>query len=125
MSETAVTFETTPEFDRDLKRYSRKHRSLPEDIENLKTALKVAHFTVGISSECMGIFPISHPEVPEGFFVAKKFACKSIKGSGSRSGYRVVYHLQGEVFKICLLELYHKKDKPVEDFQRIKVCKFI
>ena len=94
MSKTTVIFETTPEFDKDLKKYSRKHRSLPEDIENLKTALKVAHFTDGISCESMGFFPISHPEVPEGFFVAKKFACRSIKGSGSRSGYRVVYHLR-------------------------------
>lgn len=65
MSETAVTFETTPEFNKDLKKHSRKHRSLPEDIEDLKTALKVAHFTDGISSESMGFFPISHPEVPE------------------------------------------------------------
>ncbi|PIE53425.1 hypothetical protein CSA37_01455 [Candidatus Fermentibacteria bacterium] len=122
MSETAFIFETTPEFDKDLKKYSRKHRSLPEDIENLKTAMKVAHFTDGISS--MGFFPVSHPEIPEGFFIAKKFACKSLKGSGSRSGYRVVYHLQGEVFKICLLELYRKNEKAVEDFQRLKDCKF-
>ena len=120
MSETAVTFETTPEFNKDLKKYSRKHRSLPEDIENLKTALKVAHFTDGISSESMGFFPISHQEIPEGFFIAKKFACKAIKGSGSRSGYRVVYHLQGTIFKICLLELFHKNEKAVEDFQRMK-----
>jgi len=124
MSKTTVIFETTPEFDKDLKKYSRKHRSLPEDIENLKTALKVAHFTDGISCESMGFFPISHPEIPEGFFIAKKFACKAIKGSGSRSGYRVVYHLQGTHLRICLLELYHKNDKAVEDFQRIKDCKF-
>ena len=124
MSSKEVTFESAPEFDRDLKRLSRKFRSLPEDIKNLKTALKVAHFTAGISSESMGFFPISHPDVPEGFFIAKKFACKSIKGSGSRSGFRVVYHLQGEIFKICLLELFHKRDKEVEDFQRIKNCTF-
>ena len=124
MSNIEVTFETTPEFDRDLKRLSRKFRSLPEDIKNLKSALKVAHFTAGISSEIMGFFPISHPDVPKDFFIAKKFACRSIKGSGSRSGYRVVYHLQGAVFKICLLELFHKKNKDVEDFQRIKDCTF-
>jgi len=120
MSKTAVIFETTPEFDRDLKKYSRKYRSLSDDIKDLKTALIVAHFTSGISSESMGFFPISHPEIPDGFFIAKKFACKAIKGSGSRSGFRVVYHLQGKIFNICLLELFHKNDKAVEDFQRIK-----
>lgn len=58
------------------------------------------------------------------FFIAKKFACRSIKGSGSRSGFRVVYHLQGAIFRICLLELFHKNEKAVEDFQRIKNYQF-
>ena len=86
MSSPSVTFETTPEFDRDLKKFSRKYRSLSDDIEDLKSALIVAHFTSGISSESMDFFPVSHSDVPEGFSIAKKFACKSIKGSGNRSG---------------------------------------
>lgn len=69
----------------------------------------------------MGFFPLSDSDLPGGFFIAKKFACRSLKGSGSRSGIRIIYHLENASLKICLIEIYHKNQKEKEDFQRI-VC---
>jgi len=67
----------------------------------------------------MGFFPLLHPDLPDGFFIAKKFACRSLKGSGSRSGIRIVYYLENITLKICLIEIYHKNQKEKEDFRRI------
>ncbi len=119
MSSPVVSFATTSEFERDLKKLSRKYKTLPEDLDNLKSALAIAHFTPEISPESMGFFPVSHSGLPDGFFIAKKFACRSMKGKGNRSGFRVVYHLEDSCFRICLIEFFHKNQKAVEDFQRI------
>ena len=120
MDSIKVQFTETTEFKRDLKKLGRKYRTLPEDIENLKKVLPIAHFTPDIAPESMGFFPVSHPGIPEGFFIAKKFACQSMKGSGNRSGFRVVYHLQDYRFRICLIEIFHKNQKNTENFQRIQ-----
>ena len=120
MDSIQVQYTETTEFKKDLKKLSKKYRTLAEDIENLKMALPVAHFTTDVTPESMGFFPLSHPGIPEGFFIAKKFACRAMKGSGNRSGFRVVYHLEGSCFRICLIEIFHKKQKFVEDFSRIQ-----
>lgn len=120
MDSIQVQFTESTGFKKDLKKLCRKYKTLPEDIENLKKALQIAHFTADITPESMGFFPVSHRDIPEGFFIAKKFACRSIKGSGSRSGFRVVYHLEGSCFRICLIEIFHKNQKEIEDFSRIQ-----
>ncbi len=120
MTDLRIEFESTSEFDKELKKFTRKYKSLPEDIKTFKSALYLAHFMEGIASESIGIFPISHKSLPEGFFVAKKFACKSLKGSGSRSGFRVVYQLDKNCYKLCFIEMFHKNNKSVPDFERLK-----
>lgn len=122
MNSNSVTFFKTTEFEKDLKKLSRKYKTLHEDLDNFKEALIVAHFNQELAPESMGFFPVSHPGIQEGFFIAKKFACKSLKGSGSRSGIRVVYHLEGSSFRVCLIEIFHKNQKAVLDFQRILNC---
>jgi len=51
--------------------------------------------------------PVENLEV----YKAKKFACKSLKGSGVQSGIRVVYAYDEEKDKIVLIEMYFKGDK--------------
>ena len=48
-----------------------------------------------------------------------KFACKSIKGKGVRSGIRIIYAYYEKENIIEFIEIYHKSDKPNEDKQRI------
>lgn len=120
MSNPSIEFISSSQFKKDLKKLTRKYRSLPEDLENFKSALKVAHFTDGLNCKSLGMFPLSHKAIPEGFFIAKRFACTSMKGSGSRSGFRVVYELKMDKFVFCFIELFHKSNQSVPDFTRLK-----
>jgi hypothetical protein len=47
-------------------------------------------------------------------------ACKSLKGTGSRSGMRVIYGYEAAVDRVVLVKLYFKGDKENEDRERIK-----
>ena len=50
----------------------------------------------------------------------KKFACKALKGRGSKSGIRVIYVFHCESCKVDFIEIYFKGEKENEDKDRIK-----
>ena len=54
------------------------------------------------------------------FYKVKKFACKSLKGRGARSGIRLIYAYLPVKKHVVLLELYYKGDKENHDPTRIK-----
>ncbi len=79
------------------------------------------HKVGGAYAEAQGIHQISglgftSPNV----YKATKFACKSLKGKGSRSGIRVVYAYFEQLDRIELVEIYFKGDKENENRERIK-----
>lgn len=106
-----------PEFERDLKRLKR-FKTLEEDLEMFeKTQLNIYH-KQKIDNE--GIVPISNLGIDyPTIYKAKKFACKSLKGKGVRSGIRVIYAYYEEEDVIELIEIYYKGDKNNEDRSRI------
>jgi mRNA-degrading endonuclease RelE of RelBE toxin-antitoxin system len=106
--------EELEEFGKDLKKLSKKYRTLPEDMAVLRKVLLVN--------------PIERP--PFSFWIdnlgmetcvikVKKMASKSFKGKGVNSGFRLIYaHFEKED-RIVLIELYHKPRKEMEDKDRI------
>lgn len=105
-----------PEFDRDLKKLKKRYRTIEEDLDTfINTAIKLHD-----AENDMGIVRISglgieNPPVYKG----RKFACKSLKGKGSRSGVRVIFaHFAAEE-RIELVEIYIKSDQANHDEQRI------
>lgn len=105
------------DFKRDLllKRYP----SLEEDIESFIKAQLIPYHKLNIDNH--GIFPIEglgiqNPKI----FKAKKFACKSLKGKGVRSGIRITYAYFSEEDRIEFIEIYYKGDQENEDKERIK-----
>ena len=80
-----------PKFQRDLKKLSKKRfTSLPEDIDNfIDTQLKLFH---KLNTDTGGVVRISDLgiEYPV-IYKVTKFACRSIKGKGVRSGIRITY----------------------------------
>jgi hypothetical protein len=52
--------------------------------------------------------------------MAKKFACKSLKGKGAKSGIRIIYAYFEQEDTIEFIEIYFKGDKENEDKERIK-----
>jgi len=68
-----------------------------------------------------GIFQIPNlPASEPPAFKAKKFACRALKGIGSRTGIRVIYSFEAtNPERIVLIEIYYKGDKTTEDNERI------
>jgi mRNA-degrading endonuclease RelE of RelBE toxin-antitoxin system len=49
----------------------------------------------------------------------KKMACKSLKGRGVNSGFRLIYAHFEEENRIVFIELYHKNNQSQENRKRI------
>ncbi len=106
------------EFEKDLKRLSKRFRTLKEDLKIfVDNQLKLYH-KLGIDNRgCVRIsdIGISYPEI----YKARKFACKSLKGKGAASGIRVIYAYYNKENVIEFIEIYYKGDKENEDKKRI------
>ena len=107
-----------PEFKKDLKKLSKRFRTLEEDLNIfIESQLKIYH-KLGMDNH--GIFKISDlnfksPEI----YKARKFACRSLKGKGVYSGIRLIYTYFEDEDKVELIEVYYKQDKEKEDRERI------
>lgn len=109
-----MTFESLEEFEKDVKKLSKKYRSLPEDLEVVKQVL-----TVIPGPRPPFSFRINHLSLETCVIKVKKIACKSLKGRGVNSGLRLIYaHFEKEE-RIIFVELYHKNDQNSEDRHRI------
>jgi len=116
---TKINYEETLEFQKDFKKLSKRFRTLAEDLKVAKrNAIELLH-----------IYEINNRSI---FFIPnfcsktvtvcklKKFACKSLKGRGSKSGIRIIYVFLEKSRKVIFLEIYFKGNKRKEDFDRIK-----
>jgi mRNA-degrading endonuclease RelE of RelBE toxin-antitoxin system len=109
-----MKFEELKEFKKDVKKISKKHISISEDIEVVKKVL-----TVSPSERPPFSFRIDGLGVESCIIKVKKIASKSFKGKGVNSGFRIIYaHFEKED-RIVLIEVYHKSDKEIEDKKRI------
>ena len=105
---------TIPEYERDMKRYVKRFRTLEADIDEVINIIRkkpdqrppFSHRIDGLGIRTCVI-------------KVKKIACRSMKGKGLNSGLRLVYaHFEKEE-RIVLVEVYHKSDKDIEDRERI------
>ncbi|MHB8845599.1 MAG: hypothetical protein ACYC7L_12745 [Nitrospirota bacterium] len=107
-----------PEFEKDLKRLSKRFSSLEEDLQTfIKVAMNLYHKQKVDSNAIFHIsdLGIKTPKV----YKAKKFACKSLKGKGAQSGIRVIYAYYADEDWIEIVEIYYKGDKESEDRERL------
>jgi len=122
-----VNYKETQEFKKDLKKLLKKFRSLEEDLEMVKLAT-IEPYHIGLvkngileKKDANAIFLIPNFYFDEvKIYKLKKFACKSLKGRGAKSGIRIIYafHVQAEVIEF--IEIYFKGKKEMEDKERIK-----
>ncbi len=106
------------EFEKDLKKLNKRFKTLDSDMENfIKTQLRLYH---KLNIDNGGILKISGLSIksPQ-IFKARKFACKALKGTGSKSGIRIIYGYYNKGDKIEFIEVYYKGDKENEDRERI------
>jgi len=113
-----INYGETPEFQKDFKRLFKKFKSLEDDLELVKIAAIELYHLQKINN--LSVFPM------QGFCTEeiqickiKKFACRSLKGRGSKSGIRVIYAFHCSNLKVDFIEIYFKGEKENEDRERI------
>lgn len=107
------------EFDKDFKKLAKRYKTLESDFDTfIDNQVKLTH-KLGVDNrgvvEIAGL-GIEKPKI----FKARKFSCKSLKGTGGMSGIRVIYAYYEEEDVIEFIEIYYKGDKENEDSERIK-----
>lgn len=96
-------------FQKEIKKYSKKYRSLEDDLKILEQALCV--FPKGNESKHWNILK----QDGEKYIFKIRLACKSLK----RESFRVIYYFDGETANLIFIELYFKGNKEKEDKKRI------
>ena len=107
-----------PEFEKDAGRLLKRFRTIEDDLRIFIEKQLFLYHKLKVDNK--GIFqitglPVGGPKV----YKAKKFACRSLKGKGVRSGIRIIYAYGEEKDKLELIEMYYKGDKENEDRERI------
>jgi mRNA-degrading endonuclease RelE of RelBE toxin-antitoxin system len=108
-----------PEFEKDLKKLAKRYRTLEEDIQNFIKASLTPFHTEGIVTGGIVEIPDLGATEPK-IFKVLKFACRSLKGRGVKSGIRITYAFFESTEKIEFIEIYFKQDHENEDRNRIK-----
>ena len=103
-----------PEYDKDEKRYTKRFRTIEEDIEVVKAILKVRPDQRPPFSQRIEGLAIETCVIK-----VRKIACRTLKGKGVQSGFRLVYAYFEAEQRIVLVELYYKGDQEMEDQMRI------
>jgi mRNA-degrading endonuclease YafQ of YafQ-DinJ toxin-antitoxin module len=106
------------EFERELRKLLKKFKTLEEDMETfIKVQLDLYHKQKIDNS---GVFRITNLNIDNPkIYKAKKFACKSLRGTGVKSGIRIIYAYYEEEDIIEFIEIFFKGDKENEDRDRI------
>lgn len=109
-----MIFEELPDFQKEKKRLLKRFRSIDDDIQTIKQVLNIRPEESPPFSVLIDGLGLTTPVIK-----VKKFACKSLKGKGVKSGIRLIYAYIPDEEKIIFIELYYKNDKDCEDRQRI------
>lgn len=104
-----TTYNTIPEFDRELKKLTKKYKSLPNDLKLFKKILAESPEGNERHFACL--------TKTDAFVVIKaRLFCQYLKGSSLR----IIYAYWKAKGSVEFIELYFKGDKETEDTARIK-----
>ncbi|MCX6766736.1 MAG: hypothetical protein NT170_03090 [Candidatus Moranbacteria bacterium] len=114
-----IEYGETPEFQKDFKRLLKKFKTLEKDLGLARIAAIELYHIRKINN--LSIFPV------QGFCTEKvqickikKFACRALKGRGSKSGIRIIYAFHCDNSRVEFIEMYFKGEKENEDRNRIR-----
>lgn len=115
----SIDYEPTDEFQRDFKKLSKKFRTLSEDLEVLKKAVIQLYHVQRVDNNAIFAIPGFQSENSQSYKI-KKFASKSLKGKGVKTGLRLIYIFKPSESKVILVEIYYKGEQTNEDKNRLK-----
>lgn len=104
-----IHFNQLPEFERELKKLSKKYRSLPYDLKDFEGIIKNNPCGIGKS------FVIIHSS-PNCKIIKARLACESLQNRNIR----LIYAYHKDKIEFMYIELYFKGEKENEDHERIK-----
>lgn len=104
-----IKFSQLPEFERELKKLSKKYSSLERDVEDIK--LVISDVPTGIGKNFTIIKTFENTKI-----VKVRILCKSLR---SRT-VRLIYAYHADKIEFMYIELYFKGDKQNEDRHRIE-----
>ena len=114
-----MKIERTAIFQCELAKLAKKFRTLPEDLKVAeKNAILLMHVNK-IDNKSVALLTASEDQKIK-IYKLRKFACRSLKDRGVKSGIRVIYACHEMDKKIVYLEIYFKGKKENEDRRRIQ-----
>lgn len=113
-----MRYERTPEFEGDLKRLLKRFPTLEGDLAVAQKSAIELRFDKDIDNQAIFEIP-GHCTASRRVCKLKKFACRSLPGSGVRSGIRVIFAYYPAESRVVYIEIYYKGDKANEDRGRI------
>lgn len=113
-----IEYDKSTEFQKEFNKLKKKFPTLPDDFELAKKAAIELFHLQNIDNH--SVFEVPILKGLEKIFKVKKFACKSLKGRGNKSGIRIIYAFNEKTKRVFFLEIYFKGDKENEDRVRIK-----
>jgi len=112
-----MEFSSLREFDKELKALLRRYPTLRDDLEGLKTVLRI--YPRGYPPATVRISGLG---IETEIYKVKHFRCKALR-KGSRSGIRVVYaYFEGEE-RIDFAEMYYK-ERDDRDCNKKRILKY-
>lgn len=109
-----IRYKEAISFQKTFKKLLKKYPSLRDDLEVAKVnAIELFHLGKIDNKSVFRITGITPADIES--YVVKKFACKSLKGSGVQSGIRLTYIYFPKLQEIVLIEIYHKNTSDIED----------
>lgn len=116
---TKIEYNAIDLFQKDIKRLLKKYRTLEGDLEIAKRdAIELYHLKRIDNRSIFLIQDFCTEKIQ--ICKIKKFACKSLKGRGSKSGIRVIYAFYCQNCKVDFIEIYFKGEKENENRERIR-----
>jgi len=105
---TMLRYSRHDKFEKQLGKLLKKYRTLEDDLRIAeKAAIELFHLH-NLDNNSTELIPGFDKEKIQVFKI-KKFACKSLKGKGVRSGIRIIYAFCPELMEITYLEIYYKE----------------
>ena len=118
-----LEYRETSDFQRDFKHLKKRFRTLDEDFAVMKkAAIELLHVRKIDNGACIEIEGFSSN--PRLSYKVVKFACKSLKNKGVRSGLRAIYVFDKTAGTVYFVEIYyHEKDGT--DLNRERLRRFL
>lgn len=114
-----IKYDETKEFTKDFKKLLKRFPSLVDDLEvNKRYRIELFHCKEIDSGSIFEIQRAGNTSELK-FFKVKKFQCRYLKGSGAKSGIRLVYAYFPIEKRIVFIEIYFKANQINENRQRI------